>query len=111
MKGIYTSFNDPIWSFTIALKLWNDDSKAIDQLLGINFISLSPYVCKPTIINKTNIVYKPKLVKLKFKKPKIGAFILIKFIISNWSKGELINIEEIIELCKLKMKYQKLNID
>ena len=43
------------------------------------------------IKNKTNIEYKPKLLKLIFKYPKIGAFIPIKFVTSNCSKGELIN--------------------
>ena len=42
------------------------------------------------IIAKTNIEYKAKLVKFKWKKPKRGDSIPNKFVTSNCSKGELI---------------------
>ena len=106
MKGKYTSFNEPIWSLTIVPKVWKEDSKAIDHLDGINLESLFPYMCKPKIINKLSSVYKPKLVILKFKNPKIGALKLIKLLTSNWLRGDKINeLTNINFLCFYSLSY------
>ena len=94
MKGKYISFNEPIWSLTIVPKLWKEDSKAIDHLDGINLESLLPYMCRPIIRTKVKIVYKPKLVKLKLKNPKMGALNAIKLLTSNWLRGDKINNDD-----------------
>jgi hypothetical protein len=52
----------------------------------------------PKITNKVNNVYKPKLVKLKLKNPKIGALKPIKLLTSNWLRGDKINDDENINI-------------
>ena len=68
-------------------------SKAIDHLDGTNLLLLLATTCKLIIKKNTKIQYKAKLVNVKFKYPKIGAFKPIKLVTSNCYKGELIIIK------------------
>ena len=66
-------------------------SNTIEALDGTNLLLLFQRICIETINVNTIIEYNPKFVKLIFKYPNIGAFILIKLSTSNCSNGELIN--------------------
>ena len=55
-------------------------SKAIDHVDGTNLELLLATTCKLITKNKTKIQYKAKLVNVKFKYPRIGAFKPIKLV-------------------------------
>jgi hypothetical protein len=90
LAGKYFSLEVPIWSLTIELILENKDSSAIDHFEGNNLVSLLAKKCNPKITKTVNIEYKAKFVKVKEKKPNIGALKLKRLVTSNCSKGELI---------------------
>jgi hypothetical protein len=56
--------------------------------------------CNERITDKIIKEYNPKLVRLRFKYPKIGALTPIKLVTSNWSKGEKL-LKLLILNCKL----------
>ena len=92
MKGKY------IWP--VVLLIWFDTMLCIvsyiDSLLSVHplnitFFDLLVAEVIPSIIIEDIIKYNVMLVKDKFKLPNIGVWRLIKSLISNWSKGFVIN--------------------
>ena len=80
-----------IWLTTILCTVAYKDSWPIDQLFEITFEKLLAIIIKEKAKKALIVKYNPMLVREMCIFPKRGASKLIKFLISNWSKGLIIN--------------------